>query len=75
MISKKLLTVLAADTLIMTILLMVLKSNPEVLTENVLLTSIGGILGMHILYGFQNVVNNFIKSKWFSLERLQSDIK
>lgn len=74
-ISKKFVALILGLTLLMTSLFWILTIAPQVLTEKVTVVIIGGIIGLCLLYGFSNVVNNFIKSKYFSKERFESEQK
>lgn len=74
-ISKKLTALIMGNSLIMTTMYWMLSMSPEAVTEKIVTIHLGGIIGLNILYGFQTVVNNFIKSKWFSKERFESEQK
>lgn len=73
--SKKLFSVIFGEVLIMTALYWMLTISPEVFTGKLAVITMSGIIGLPLLYGFQNVINNFIKSKWFSEERFKSEKK
>ena len=74
-ISKKFVALILGTTLLMTSLYWILSKAPEALTERVAIIIIGGIIALCLLYGFMNVVNNLIKSKYFSKERFESEQK
>lgn len=74
-ISKKFVAFIIGEVLVMTSLYWMLSKAPEVLTEHIGLLVIAGIIGLAILYGFSNVVNNLIKSKWYRPERFKSEQK
>lgn len=73
--SKKFVALIIGESLIMTSLYWILMKAPLVLTEKVTVIIFGGIIGLPLLYGFQNVINNFIKSKFFQPERLKDEQK
>lgn len=53
----------------------VVSVKPELLTENVLLSYNIGFVVLVLVYGFQNFLNNLLKSKYFSIKRFQGDQK
>lgn len=73
--SKKLLAFVTGCGLIMTIVIMTFILCPEVINTDLIKLVIQAIVLLCSMYGFQNIFNNFVKSKWFSMERLENKKK